>query len=69
VVTDTGPLIALARSGHLGLLELLFREIVLPESVYEELCLEQALPGTAALNAALSKKDSTYRVLEHIHEL
>jgi predicted nucleic acid-binding protein len=62
VVTDTGPLIALARSGHLRLLELLFCEIILPESVYRELCLEQTLPGTAALNAALSQANSVYRV-------
>lgn len=62
VVTDTGPLIALARSGHLHLLELLFSEIVLPERVYGELCLEQSLPGTAALKSALAKTDSAYRV-------
>lgn len=62
VVTDTGPLIALALSGYLGLLELLFSEIILPVSVYGELHLKQSLPGTAELNAALSKTGSTYRV-------
>lgn len=62
VVTDTGPLIALSRSGHLRLLELLFDEVILPESVFGELCLEQSLPGNAALKAALSKTDSAYRV-------
>lgn len=62
VVTDTGPLIALARSGHLRLLELLFREIILPKGVHRELCLEQPLPGSAELNAVLSKADSIYRV-------
>ncbi|MFO8028056.1 MAG: DUF3368 domain-containing protein [Opitutales bacterium] len=62
VVTDTGPLIALARSGHLRLLELLFREIIVPKTVYGELCLEQSLPGTAELKAALSKTGSIYRV-------
>lgn len=62
MVTDTGPLIALSRSGHLGLLELLFCEVILPESVFGELCLEQSLPGNAALSAALSRTDSAYRV-------
>lgn len=62
VVTDTGPLIALARSGHLRLLELLFREIIIPESVFGELCLEQLLPGTAELKAVLSKEGSIYNV-------
>lgn len=62
VVTDTGPLIALAKSGYLGLLELLFSEIVLPQTVYEELHLGQSLPGNAELNSAFSKMDSTYRV-------
>ena len=62
VVADTGPLIALARSGHLGLLELLFSEIIVPESVNGELCLDQLLPGTVALNAALSKTNGAYRV-------
>jgi predicted nucleic acid-binding protein len=62
VVTDTGPLIALARSGHLRLLELLFREIILPECVFGELCLEQPLPGTSELKTVLSKAGSMYRV-------
>jgi predicted nucleic acid-binding protein len=62
VVADTGPLIALARSGQLPLLELLFSEIFLPESVHGDLCLEQPLPGTIALKATFSKTDSIYRV-------
>lgn len=62
VVTDTGPLIALARSGHLRLLELLFREILIPESVFGELCLEEPLPGNTELKTALSGEGSIYRV-------
>jgi len=62
VVTDTGPLIALARSNDLGLLEKLFGGIIVPESVCRELCLGQPLPGNASLNAAFSKTDSGFRV-------
>jgi hypothetical protein len=62
VVTDTGPLIALARSNDLGLLEKLFGEIIVPKSVCQELCLGQPLPGNAPLNAAFSKTDRRFRV-------
>lgn len=62
VVTDTGPLIALARSGYLDLLSKLFSEIVLPQSVHQELYLDSSRPGTSELNAEISAKDSIYRI-------
>jgi len=53
VVTDTGPLIALARSGYLRFLPLLFNDVVIPEAVKKELCLEKELPGCSALRQEL----------------
>lgn len=58
VVTDTGPLIALARSGYLRLLSLLFNEIIVPETVKQELCLNRDLPGTLALREELRDNDA-----------
>lgn len=53
VVTDTGPLIALARSGYLGFLPLLFNKIIVPETVKRELCLDQEWEGTLKLREVL----------------
>ncbi|MDA3925830.1 MAG: DUF3368 domain-containing protein [Kiritimatiellae bacterium] len=53
VITDTGPLIALAISGYLRFLSFLFDEIIVPETVKKELCLEQDLPGVVMLREVL----------------
>jgi len=58
VVTDTGPLIALARCGYLRLLSLLFNEIIVPETVKQELCLDQDLPGVLVLREELFDNDA-----------
>ena len=62
VVTDTGPLIALARSGYLRFLSLLFDEIIIPETVKQELCLDQDMPGVSMLREVLHD-NSAFRVL------
>lgn len=49
VVADTGPLIALARAGHLQLLQQLYKEILIPAAVHTELCLESGRPGAKRL--------------------
>lgn len=62
VVTDTGPLIALATSRYLYFLSLLFDEIIVPETVRRELCLEQDLPGVSMLREVLYN-NSVFRVV------
>jgi predicted nucleic acid-binding protein len=55
VVADTGPLIALARAGHLQLLQQLYKEILIPPAVHEELCLESGRPGAKRLAEAMEE--------------
>lgn len=46
VVSDTGPLIYLARIGHLSLLKKRFGPILIPEEVYREICVQgKGKPG------------------------
>jgi predicted nucleic acid-binding protein len=52
VVADAGPLIGLAIIGGLPWIERLFQEVLIPEAVAAELCLDSAMPGAAALAAA-----------------
>ncbi|MDO4232329.1 MAG: DUF3368 domain-containing protein [Lautropia sp.] len=51
VVSDSGPLIALARSGHLNLLPLVFGRIHLPESVLRETTADSWRPGAVDIDA------------------
>ena len=55
VVADTGPLIALGRTGHLPLLRALYQEIFIPPAVYSELCLGSGRPGSEQLSAAIKQ--------------
>ncbi len=54
IVADAGPLIGLARARALNLLELLYRDVLIPPAVEAELQLDSSLPGAAALNAAVA---------------
>ena len=56
IVADTGPLIALARTGRLELLHRLFRHIIIPPAVHEELAIGSGRPGATALAGALAAK-------------
>ena len=55
VVADTGPLIALARGGHLQLLQTLYEEILVPPAVHIELCPGSGRPGSKRLAAAFEQ--------------
>ena len=52
VVADAGPLIGLATIGGLSWLQRLFRNVLIPEAVATELCLDSRMPGAVALAAA-----------------
>ena len=54
VVADAGPLIALARTGRLSLLERLFDRVLIPEAVRDELELSSDRPGARALSGVLA---------------
>ncbi len=56
IVSDTGPLIALARVERLDLLTRLFTRVAIPPAVRTELAIESGHPGTAALAAALANR-------------
>lgn len=42
VVSDTTPIIALLKTGHLELLQLLFKSVLIPEAVFNELTTNQS---------------------------
>ena len=54
IIADTGPLIALAISGQLTLLQGLFEQTLIPEAVLRELCLDSSRSGAVALASALA---------------
>ncbi len=51
IVVDSGPLIALACSGHLDVLETIASEVLIPETVYVECTGNSALPGAQEIAA------------------
>jgi predicted nucleic acid-binding protein len=53
IIADTGPLIALAISGQLQLLQQLFEQTLIPDAVLNELCISSSRPGALALADAL----------------
>ena len=52
VVADTGPLIALARVGHLDLLNRSYERVVVPPAVHAEFALDSDRPGARVLAGA-----------------
>lgn len=53
VISNSGPLIALASIGRLDLLQALFQRIVIPQAVYDEMVIGgQGKPGSAEVDAA-----------------
>ena len=56
VVADAGPLIALARTGHLPLLKHLFKRVLIPKAVADELELASDKPGARALAQAIAPR-------------
>ena len=56
VVADAGPLIALARTGHLGLLRELFEIVLVPQAVLDELHISSNRAGARRLAEAVEKE-------------
>lgn len=54
VVADAGPLIGMARTGHLSLLQQLYNSIVIPPRVFEELMISSGKPGAKVVSEALN---------------
>ena len=52
VISDTGPLIALARAGRLDLLHRLYGGVRVPPAVHAELAIQSGLPGAKPLARA-----------------
>ncbi len=52
VVSDTTPIISLMKDNRLGILKKLFKEIVIPEAVYNELTSNQSFPEETAIISA-----------------
>ena len=52
VVSDTTPIISLMKDNRLGILKELFKEIVIPEAVYNELTSNQSFPEETAIISA-----------------
>lgn len=61
IVADAGPLIGLAVIGGLDWLRKLFRQILIPDGVAAELCLDSKMPGALAL--ASSRDQGWLRVV------
>lgn len=53
IIADAGPLIGLAKVGHLSLLEQLYQTVLIPPTVYTELRPDSDYQGVSTLKAAL----------------
>lgn len=53
VVADAGPLIGMARIGHLSFLQRLYNSIMIPPRVFEELKISSGKPGAKVVSEAL----------------
>ena len=56
VVADAGPLIGMARIGHLSLLQNLYNSIIIPPRVFEELKIPSDKPGASAVAKAIKAR-------------
>lgn len=65
VVADAGPLIALARTGHLPLLKHLFKRVLIPKAVADELELSSDRPGARTLAQAITPRG--WLVVKPVH--
>ncbi len=56
IISDTGPLISLAKTGQLFILKELFEQVLIPKAVHDELYLESHHKETDDLNKAIIDK-------------
>ena len=62
VVSDTTPIISLLKAGKLGLLEMLYQTVVVPEAIYHELTSGDDFEGEKEAIA-----DCTFLSIEKVH--
>ncbi|NIM14576.1 MAG: DUF3368 domain-containing protein [Candidatus Aminicenantes bacterium] len=55
IVSDAGPLIALAKTNHLNILKGLFEKVIIPPSVFDELRISTSRPGANELKKAIER--------------
>ena len=55
VVSNTSPLLNLAIVDHLSLMYEQFGEVLIPQAVFEELRVEEGLPGSQSIREAIEK--------------
>ena len=55
IVSDAGPLIALAKTNHLNILQELFQKVIIPPSVFDELKISTSRPGANELKKAIER--------------
>ena len=56
IVSNSSPIIILAKQGMLDLLKKCFKEVIIPESVYEEIMHKSGTPEAIAMNHAIKEK-------------
>ncbi len=69
IISDTGPLIAFAKTSHLNILEELFNEIIIPKAVYKELQLNSKYEETISLKLAIKSSWIKNKVSKKSHLL